>query len=188
MHRLCLQFGEFESRSEIESRRVQAMKLRKAALLRLNTERIFYSEALNERPELRQPADTTNNIERRADLERLGRLTGRVFASRDIRALVEQFEALYCHAMLKSIVMSETEQEDPRFACMVTGYKIERNAVDQSPYFGLQAYERNKGPIDHLISKQDCQSFLASHSLLGRRCFQQAFEFITAQTLDILDR
>ena len=54
MHRLCLQFSEFESRSEIESRRVQAMKLSKAALLRLNTERIFYSEALNERPELRQ--------------------------------------------------------------------------------------------------------------------------------------
>lgn len=70
---------------------------------------------------------------------------------------------------------------------MITGFKVEKQKAHETPYFGLQAYELNKGPIDHLINKKDCAAYLKSYSLLGRRCFQQAFEYITAQTLDLLD-
>ena len=63
---------------------------------------------------------------------------------------------------------------------MITGYKVEKHKAHETPYFGLKAYELNKGPIDHLISKKDCVDYLKNYSLLGRSCFQQAFEFITA--------
>jgi hypothetical protein len=89
--------------------------------------------------------------------------------------------------MLKSIVMSETEQEDPKFACLAIAYQVERNNVHKTPFYGLKAYEKNKGPINQLISKKNCQEYLNKYSLLGRRCFQEVFEFITTRTLTILN-
>ena len=100
------------------------------------------------RPELRQPAAITNEIERLLDLDRMQKLCPkRKFSDSAIRALAEQFEALYCYAMMKSIIMSEAETENPKYACMVTGFKIERNTFFSTPYYGLEAYERNNGPI-----------------------------------------
>lgn len=46
------------------------MQLSKNVLLRLNIERIFLEEVLKLRPEVRQPAFTTNNIERYLDIKR----------------------------------------------------------------------------------------------------------------------
>ena len=75
--------------------------------------------------------------------------------------------------------MSETEQEEPAYAAMITGYKVEQNRLHDTPYYGLKAYETHKGPIDHFVGQKDCKEYLNSYSLLGRRCFQQSFEFIT---------
>lgn len=60
--------------------------------------------------------------------------------------------------------------------------------MHKTPYYGLKAFEVKGGPIDHLISKKDCTDYLANYSLLGRKCFQESFAFITHQTLDILDK
>ena len=70
---------------------------------------------------------------------------------------------------------------------MVTGYRVERNKLKQTPYYGLKAFEKNKGPIDHLLKKKDCIEMLQSFSLLGRTCFNEAFRYINEQTLSVLD-
>ena len=46
-------------------------------------------------------------------MARVKRLTGMVFGKRDLNPLVQQFESLYCYSMMKSIVMSEAEDENP---------------------------------------------------------------------------
>ena len=51
--RLCLQFSDFETKADIDQRRTQDMGLQKMAFLRLNVERMLFSEALKLRPELR---------------------------------------------------------------------------------------------------------------------------------------
>lgn len=187
MHRLCIQFEDFETRKQIEDRRVLASHLSKHVLLKLNIERILFHEVLKIRPEIRQPARITNGIEKKVDLERLKRLKGRVPDAKKIKQLVEQFESIYCYSMLKSIVMSEIEQENPKFACLAIGYKVEKNSINKTPFYGLKSFEKNKGPINHLLNKKDCVEYLNSYSLLGRRCFQEVFEYITTQTLTILN-
>jgi hypothetical protein len=42
--------------------------------------------------------------------------------------------------------MSETEQENPQFSCMITGFKVERQK-DAVPYYALKSYSLNNGPI-----------------------------------------
>ena len=39
---------------------------------------------------------------------------------------------------------------------MLTGYGVERKKIDQTPYYGLRAYEKEGKPIDHLLAKKDC--------------------------------
>ena len=148
------------------------MRLSKHILIRMNIERILYLEVIKMRPDIRQPAEITNNIERMTGLARLCKLKNKVIPDDALVHLVQQFYALYSFSMLKSIVMSETEQEDPNYASLVTGYAIERDKVNDTPYYGLQAFEENKGPIDHLVNRKDCIEFLNNYSLLGRVCFQ----------------
>ena len=52
MHRLCIQFEEFETKTQIEDRRVAAMQMSKSVLLRLNIERILFQEIIKMRPEI----------------------------------------------------------------------------------------------------------------------------------------
>ena len=66
------------------------------------------------RPELRQPAEITNRIEQLVNIKRLKKFSPkRSIKQKHIRELVEQFESVYCYAIMKSIMMSETESENP---------------------------------------------------------------------------
>jgi hypothetical protein len=67
------------------------MQLSKHVLLRVNIERILFEEVIKLRPEICQPAQITNAIEKKADLERMQRLTGKTFSAHRTRELVEQF-------------------------------------------------------------------------------------------------
>ena len=148
VNRLCIQLDDFETRENIEERRVQAMTLGKQVFIRLNMERVLFDEGLKMRPELRQPAALTNNIERLLGLKRAKRLyPHRSVDPSVIRALAAQVEALYCYSMMKSVIMSEAETENPKYACMILGFKVERNAFHATPYNGLAAYQGNGGPI-----------------------------------------
>ena len=83
--------------------------------------------------------------------------------------------------------MSEAESENPKYACMITGYKIERNTYYATPYYALEACERNGGPIQHLITKAHAKELLTEYSLLGRKCFNKAMKFINALKLETID-
>ena len=83
--------------------------------------------------------------------------------------------------------MSELEEENPKFACLITGYNIEKNNVNQVPYYALKAYERNGGPINHLVGREQAKGVLKDYSLLGRRCFYHSLKFINRMKLEILD-
>ena len=65
------------------------MQMSKSVLLRLNIERILFDQVLRMRPELCQPAYITNNIEKKADLTRLQRLTGKFVSESGLRTMVE---------------------------------------------------------------------------------------------------
>lgn len=74
--------------------------------------------------------------------------------------------------------MSEVEQDSPQYSCIVSSYSVEKAKMHLTPYYGLRAYENEGAPINHLIAKKDCQTYLNNFSLLGRVCFQQAFKYI----------
>ena len=63
-NRLCVQFPDIEVKENLEKRRVEAMHLAKSVFMRVNIEHVLIEEVLRLRPELRQPAFLTNNIER----------------------------------------------------------------------------------------------------------------------------
>lgn len=65
------------------------MQMSKSVLLRLNIERILFDQVLRMRPDLCQPAYITNNIEKKVDLERMQRLTGKFVSASSIRNIVE---------------------------------------------------------------------------------------------------
>ena len=187
-NRLCIQFDDFETRENMEERRVQAMTLGKQVFLRLNIEHVLFEEGLKMRRDLHQPVSMTNNIERLLGLKRIRSLyPKRQFNSSMVRALVEQFEALYAYSMMKCVIMSEAEAENLKYACMITGFKIERNTLHATPYNGLAAYERNGGPIQHLVSKPQAIEMLKDFSLFGRRCFNKAFKLINSLKLEAID-
>ena len=104
-----------------------------------------------------------------------------------VREMVEQFEALYCYSLCKAIIMTELEEDNPKFACLVTGYKVEKNSMNQVPYYALDAYERNGGPIAHLVAFSQAKEVLKDYSLFGRKCFYYTLKFINKMKLEILD-
>ena len=101
--------------------------------------------------------------------------------------MVEQFEALYCYSICKSILMSELEEDNPQYACLVTGYTIQRSNLKQVPYYGLRSYENFGGPLKKLISKNQAISVLKNYSLFGRNCFYVSFKFINKMKYEILE-
>ena len=126
-NRLCVQFLDIQVKENLEKRRVEAMQLAKSVFMRVNIEHVLIEEVLRLRPELRQPAFLTNNIEKFLGLKRLKKLnSGREYDKKKIRDMLEQLEALYCYSICKSVVMSEVEEENPLFACLVKGYYVER--------------------------------------------------------------
>ena len=110
----------------------------------------------------------TNSIAKFTDLKRLKRRCKQPVLDEHVREVVSQFESLYCYSMAKSIMMSEAEQDDPKVSCMLTGYQVERKKINQTPFFGLKAFEKEGKPIDHLVSKKDCTKYLEKFTLLGR--------------------
>lgn len=75
----------------------------------MNVERILFEEVIKLRPEIRQPAFITNQIEKYLALERFEKLSGLTITDEQIRELVRQFESLYVFSVVKCIVMSEVE-------------------------------------------------------------------------------
>ena len=73
-NRLCVQFIDVEVKENLEKRRVEAMQLAKNVFMRVNIEHVLIEEVLRLRPELRQPASITNNIEKYLGLKRLRKL------------------------------------------------------------------------------------------------------------------
>lgn len=61
----------------------------KSVLLRNNIERILFHEILKMRPELCQSAQITNNIEKKADLVRLSRVTGKKVDNDRLKEIVK---------------------------------------------------------------------------------------------------
>lgn len=64
------------------------MKMSKSVLLRLQIERILFQEVLKMRPELKQSAEITNNIEKRVGLARITQLTGKIVKNERLREIV----------------------------------------------------------------------------------------------------
>ena len=138
-NRLCMQFTDIEVKENLEKRRVEAMHLAKSVFHRVNIEYVLIEEVLKLRPELRQPAFLTNQIEKYLGLKRMQKLhPEKEYDLSKIRAMVEQFEALYCYSNCKSILMSEVEEENPLYSCLVTGFSVERNNQLRAPYYGLK--------------------------------------------------
>ena len=52
-NRLCVQFNDFESKENIEQRRVDAMQLTKMVFLRVNIEHVLFEEVMKIWPEMR---------------------------------------------------------------------------------------------------------------------------------------
>ena len=70
---------------------------------------------------------------------------------------------------------------------MLTGYSVERYETSKTPYYGLKAYEKAGKPINHLIGKKDCTKYLQTYSLLGRKCFLEAFAYVTERSIAIIE-
>ena len=165
------------------------MHLAKSVFLRVNIEHVLIEEVLRLRPELRQPAFLTNKIEKYLGLKRLQKLhPNKEYDLSKIRSMVEQFEAIYCYANCKSIIMSEVEAENPLFSCLVKGFQVERNSHQRAPYYGLKAHENSGQPINKLVDGQRAAEVLADYSLLGRICFYESFKFINQIKMEVLDQ
>ena len=100
------------------------MNLQKAAFLRVNLERMLFSEALKLWPDLRPTPEQVNRLEKLVDPARIGRLRGEPVQPERIQQAVEQAEAVYVFSLLKSITMTEIEEENPKFTQYVTGFKV----------------------------------------------------------------
>jgi len=58
-----------------------------------------------------------------------------------VREMIAQVEAVFSYSQVKSATLRELEKENPKFACMITGYKIVRTRSKAVPYYGLAAFE-----------------------------------------------
>lgn len=141
------------------------MNLQKQAFLRLNIERMFYCEALKTRPELRSDPHMVNRIEKLIDLPRVERFKGKALEPERVRKVVEQAEAVYITSLLKSIVMSEIEEENPKFTQFIESFRVKRQGIDKPRFYALKAFEDNGGPIDHLVSKKQAINLMKSISI-----------------------
>ena len=56
--------------------------------------------------------------------------------------------------MLKLEIMRQLEDENPLFTCLIRSYKVKRSSVAQAPYYAIDAWERNKKPIEPMMKKQ----------------------------------
>ena len=54
-----------------------------------------------------------------------------------MRKVAEQAEAVYTLALMKSICMTEIEEENPRFTQFVRRFKVKRNALLKPRYYAL---------------------------------------------------
>jgi len=184
--RLCVCFKDFEQVPELEERRVRAMTLQKKAFVRLNYERIFVDEVLQLMPRVRQPARLMNGIIIKLGVD-LGRFETNEKDRKLLHEMVQQTEAIYCYSSLKSMAMSELEQENRKIACIVTGYKLETQGRGKTPFYALAATEKNGGPLKHFISKDQARDLLDNHTSLGKLCFFKAFEYVQKKKLHVLD-
>ena len=114
--RVCLHFTDFESKGDMDARRLHDMTSQKQAFLRLNIERMFYSEALKQRPDLRPNPQSVNRIEKLVNLPRIERFKGEALDPAKVREVAKFAEAIHATAQVKSVCMSELEEENPRFA------------------------------------------------------------------------
>lgn len=60
--------------------------------------------------------------------------------------------------------------------------------IDQKPIYGLKAYELNKGPIQHFVSKAQALDMLQNHALISRPSFYQAFSKLNELKLEVMDK
>ena len=81
--------------------------------------------------------------------------------------MAKQAESVYVISLLKSICMSEIEEENPRYTQFVEGFKIRRNELFRPRFFALKAFDTNGGPIDHLVSKKHALDLMKTVSLVG---------------------
>jgi hypothetical protein len=137
-------------------------------------------------PRVRQPAKITNGIFRKLGIP-IAKLEKNAVKRKKVKKMVKEAEALYCYSQVKSVAMAELEQENPKFACMITGYKVERNSAKKVRYYGLAASEKNGGPIPHFLNKKQATEILQNYSLTGRICFYDAMVFVNAKKLEFLD-
>jgi len=84
--------------------------------------------------------------------------------------------------------MTEIEEGNIRYTCMVQGYKILRSSQDAAPYYALASYEKNGRPLDFFMKRKQVHELLNDYSLLGRKCFNDALEFINCLKIDLLDK
>lgn len=164
------------------------MSLQKQAFLRINIERMLFSEALKLRPELRPNAYIINRIEKLIDLPRIERILKRPLDPDDVRKMARQAEAVYSVSLIKSICMTEIEEENPRFTQFVKGFKVKRNALLKARYYALQSYEDNGGPIDHLVSKKQAIDLMKSVSILDKTHFFVVQKYINWAKLFVVDQ
>lgn len=153
------------------------MILQKNAFVRLNIERIFVDEVLKLMPKVRQSAKITNGIYRKLGIP-MSKIEKNAVKRKKVKKMVKEAEAIYCYSQVKAVAMAELEQENPKLACMVTGYKVERNRAKQVKYYGLAASDINGGPIQHFFSKKQATEIIQNYSLTGRICFYNAMQFV----------
>ena len=84
--------------------------------------------------------------------------------------------------------MVEIEEQNPKYTAMVKAFSVARNEIDRCPYYGLKAFEKNRGPIHHLISKKDAIELHNDYSLIGRTCFNEAIAYVNKLKIDLLDK
>lgn len=100
---------------------------------------------------------------------------------------MEQAEAVFVSSMLKSIVMSEIEEENPRFIQYITSFKVKRNELYKPQFYALRAFEDNGKPLDYLVGKKQAVNILKDVSLAAKSHFYECQRFINMQRFEIIE-
>lgn len=78
-----------------------------------------------------------NRIEKLIDLDRVRKFKKKPLTDEKVRQVAMQAEAVYVIALMKSVIMTEIEEENPRYVQFVKGFKIKRNQLMKPPFYAL---------------------------------------------------
>lgn len=155
---------EYETKFEADARKNMVAKRHKEAQNQLNCEKAFISELANKYDYVRMGSDIKENVKKRLKVDLL-----EYEPKSYVNNLCLQVETLYIFSILKSLLFSQFF--DSNIQKIVSRYSISEIPKKETPFYALQSYELNNGPVEKMLSKEDAKTILTQYSLLGRQCY-----------------